>query len=245
MSPAVLITGACGGIGTALSKGFASAGYFVVGTDLTDRSDVGHAYFPCDLAELPRSEPAQKAFLDAVTEAVAEHPLTTCINNAAVQILNPTADIADEDFDRTFRVNVFAPFVITRMLLPMLRRARGSVINIGSIHATATKPGFVSYATSKAALRGLTRSLAVDLGGAVRVNAIEPAAVETDMLLAGFADNPQGYRQLEQFHPSGQIGRPNEVAQLAFFLASNQNPFLTGSVIGLDGGIRARLHDPD
>jgi NAD(P)-dependent dehydrogenase (short-subunit alcohol dehydrogenase family) len=245
MAPAVLITGACGGIGTALCKGFAGAGYFVVGTDLADQADVGHAYFPCDLSELPRSEAAQTAFLEAVTIAVGEHPLTTCINNAAVQILNPTADIADEDFDRTFRVNVFAPFVITRLLLPMLQRAKGSVINIGSIHATATKPGFVSYATSKAAMRGLTSALAVDLGGDVRVNAIEPAAIETDMLLAGFANNPAGYHDLCNFHPSGAIGQPDEVAKLACFLASEQCPFLTGSIIGLDGGNRGRLHDPE
>jgi NAD(P)-dependent dehydrogenase (short-subunit alcohol dehydrogenase family) len=245
MAPAVLITGACGGIGTALCKGFAGAGYFVVGTDLADQADVGHAYFPCDLSELPRSEAAQTAFLEAVTIAVGEHPLTTCINNAAVQILNPTADIADEDFERTFRVNVFAPLIITRLLLPMLRRAKGSVINIGSIHATATKPGFVSYATSKAALRGLTRALAVDLGGSVRVNAIEPAAIETDMLLAGFATNPPGYQDLRNFHPSGAIGQPHEIAKTALFLASPDTPFLTGSTVTIDGAIAARLHDPD
>jgi len=244
MHEAVLITGAAGGIGQALCDQFSAAGYFVVATDLAPAPKLGDAYIPCNLAELP-SQPANQArFIEALTAALEQRPLAACVNNAAVQRLAPTADILDEDFETTFRVNVFAPLVLVRMLLPLLERAHGSVVNIGSIHASATKPGFVSYATSKAALRGLTQALAVDLGGRVRVNVIEPAAIATDMLMAGFEQNSDGYRQLQDFHPAGRIGEPREVARLAVSLASRELPFLTGTVIGLDGGIAARLHDP-
>jgi NAD(P)-dependent dehydrogenase (short-subunit alcohol dehydrogenase family) len=122
--------------------------------------------------------------------------------------------------------------------------AKGCVINISSIHARLTKPNFVAYATSKAALSGMTRAMAVDLGGRVRVNAIEPAAISTDMLKAGFKDHPEQYAALEQCHPLGRIGTPEEVAALALSIVDGELRFLHGACVGMDGGISARLHDP-
>jgi NAD(P)-dependent dehydrogenase (short-subunit alcohol dehydrogenase family) len=107
-----------------------------------------------------------------------------------------------------------------------------------------TKPNFSAYATSKSALEGLTRALAVELGSSVRVNAIAPAAIETPMLQAGFEGNPDGLTQLANHHPSGRLGQAGEVAQLAHFIAQFPSRFLNGAVLGLDGGIAARLHDP-
>jgi NAD(P)-dependent dehydrogenase (short-subunit alcohol dehydrogenase family) len=140
--------------------------------------------------------------------------------------------------------HVIAPFLLAQGLLPCLEADSGSVINIASVHAHATKPGFVCYATSKAALVGLTKAMAVDLGPRGRVNAICPAATATPMLQAGFADNPTAFAQLSSMHPRGRIARPAEIADLAFFLASNQADFLTGTSIYADGGISTRLHDP-
>ena len=94
------------------------------------------------------------------------------MNNAAVQILAPADAITFDQWRETLDTNLLAPFLLTQALLPELERGRGSVVNVASIHANLTKPGFVAYATSKAALVGLTRSLAVDLGGRVRVNAV-------------------------------------------------------------------------
>jgi NAD(P)-dependent dehydrogenase (short-subunit alcohol dehydrogenase family) len=118
------------------------------------------------------------------------------------------------------------------------------VINIASIHAGLTKPGFSAYSTSKSGLVGLTRSLAVELGAKVRVNAISPAAIDTPMLRDGFSENLAGLAELERIHPGGIIGTPTEVAELAFFMARNESKFLNGSIVGLDGGISGRLHDP-
>jgi NAD(P)-dependent dehydrogenase (short-subunit alcohol dehydrogenase family) len=107
-----------------------------------------------------------------------------------------------------------------------------------------TKSGFAAYATSKAALAALTRSLAVELGGRVKVNSIRPAAISTPMLVDGFADNPAAMTDLLQYHPSGCIGSPEDVAKAALFLAENESPFLTGTELALDGAISSRLHDP-
>lgn len=117
-------------------------------------------------------------------------------------------------------------------------------MNIASVHSTVTKPGFVSYSTSKAALVGLTRSLAIDLGSRVRVNAICPAATATPMLLAGFDGHPEALKELANVHPLERIAKPEEVAQVALFLASPQASFITGASILVDGGISGRLHDP-
>jgi NAD(P)-dependent dehydrogenase (short-subunit alcohol dehydrogenase family) len=242
---AALITGAFGGIGRALCEAFDSAGYLVVTTDRGQDQPPGHHHIPLDLAALPRNAALQKAFMAKLEAELNGRALHVCVNNAAVQILGHLGEIADEDFQRTFDVNVFAPLVLARLLLPLLEDSGGSIVNIGSIHAKATKPGFVSYATSKSALQGLSQALAVDIGARVRVNTLQPAAVATDMLRAGFADNPQGYAALESYHPVGRIAQPSEIARLAVLLASKDAAFVNGATIDVHGGLGVRLHDPD
>ena len=129
-------------------------------------------------------------------------------------------------------------------LLPELEKARGAVVNISSIHEKLTKAGFVAYSTSKTALSGLTRAMAVDLGARVKVNAICPAAIKTPMLAAGFEGRADAFDALHQAHPGGRIGLPEEVAHLARYLIAEAPAFLNGSCLGLDGGIAGRLHDP-
>jgi NAD(P)-dependent dehydrogenase (short-subunit alcohol dehydrogenase family) len=170
--------------------------------------------------------------------------LGVLVNNAAVQVLGGVDTLSLADWQRTLHVNLLAPFLLIQGLLSELEAAQGCVINISSIHARLTKTNFVSYATSKAALSGMTRALAVDLGGRIRINAIEPAAIATEMLRAGFNDKPERLVQLENCHPQGRIGTPHEVAALAFSMASGDLRFLHGACVGLDGGISGRLFDP-
>jgi len=181
--------------------------------------------------------------LSPVSELCADG-LHVLVNNAAVQVLGGVEDLTISDWYRTLDINVLVPFALTKGLLAQLDSAGGCVINISSIHARLTKAGFVAYATSKAALSGMTRAMAVDLGSRVRVNAIEPAAIETPMLEAGFEGKPEQFVHLQASHPQGRIGTPEEVAALALSVASGELQFLHGACIGLDGGISGRLHDP-
>jgi NAD(P)-dependent dehydrogenase (short-subunit alcohol dehydrogenase family) len=242
---AALITGASGGVGKALCTAFADAGYHVIATDVAQHSALPHAYLPLDLSALPRNPELQSDLLQRLGQHLTGYSLHACVNNAAVQILGHLDQIEDADFQRTLDINLFAPLVLARLLLPQLEAAGGSIVNIGSIHAQATKPGFVSYATSKAALRGLTQALAVDLGPRVRVNVIQPAAVSTEMLRAGFENDSGGYAKLAAYHPVGRIAAPSEIAQMAVLLASERAAFVSGSAIDMHGGIGVRLHDPD
>jgi NAD(P)-dependent dehydrogenase (short-subunit alcohol dehydrogenase family) len=245
---AILITGCNGGIGQALCQTFSAAGYATIGTDIHDRAQAAcDHYVQCDLSTLC-DDPATQAMLrDAVLRAAAIYPsaLTGVINNAAVQVTAPLASLDVADFVKTQKVNAVAPFILAKLFEQPLRAARGTIVNIGSIHSRLTKPGFAAYSTSKAALAGLTRALALEFGSDVTVNSISPAATRTEMLLDGFRNSPEKYDELASFHPAGRIGDPREVAELALFLFSPGARFITGADLAIDGGIAGRLHDPD
>jgi len=246
----VLITGAAGGIGTGLVEALAEAGWAVLGSDHPSASPSSQvrqrcqAWIPADLAALSRDPYHLETFRTAVLSATDNGQLMAIVHNAAVQHLGSFEQLEPADWHETMDVNLMAPVAISRALLPQLKRQCGSIVHIGSIHSQLTKPGFTAYATSKAALAGLTRAMAVELGGSVRVNAIEPAAIATPMLEAGFADAPDLKAQLEAFHPTGAIGSPADVARAVLFLLDPANRFLNGCVLSLGGGIHSRLHDP-
>jgi len=243
---AVIITGASGGIGTALVNGFLDAGWHVVGTSRTKNEGFSpHAEFiSADLKAIAEDDQALSAFYDDVVKACGGVPIKALINNAALQIVKPTAEISAADMQDSFAVNVIAPFRLSQAFLNELSENRGSILNIGTVHAQSTKPEFVAYATSKTAMHGLTRALAVDLGGRVRVNTLAPAAIRTPMLVDGFVGRPEKYKELETFHPAKRIGEPKEVADFAEFLCSDKAGFITGATFHIDGGILSRLHDP-
>ncbi|UFP95980.1 SDR family NAD(P)-dependent oxidoreductase [Gloeobacter morelensis] len=243
--PAVLITGANGGIGQALCRVFLEADYKVIASDCSEARCPCDAFVRFDVMRVCQDEDYRAGVLQKVREVLGDQPLSALINNAAVQILGRTEQITASHWHRTLQTNLIGPFLLAQGLLQELERACGSVINIASVHARATKPGFVCYATSKAALVGLTQAMAVDLGGRVRVNAISPAATATPMLLAGFAGNEASLRQLAAMHPTGRIAEPEEVAHLALFLASGRAGSITGASLAIDGGIAVRLHDPE
>lgn len=242
--PTVLITGALGGIGTALCRVFRASGYRVIATDRRPDDGANDEYLRFDIARLATEEAYRTRVLSDLTDLVGPSGLKLLINNAAIQLLHGTDDVTVDELHETFDTNLIGPFLLVQGLLPLLERAHGSVINMSSVHATATKPGFVAYATSKAALVGLTRTLAVDLGSRLRVNAILPAATDTPMLRAGFEGNPDGLAELGAMHPIGRIASPDEVAHVAVFLASEAAAVITGAAFAVDGGIGVRLHDP-
>jgi len=240
-----LITGAAGGIGQALCLAFRRAGYRVIGTDCKPVVDDCDVFITADLEALVRDDRSREETLEGFRAVLEAGSLNVLVNNAALQIKKPAEQLSVRDWQRSFDINVVAPFALVQGLLPELKRSRGSVVNIASVHARLTKPGFAAYATSKSALVGMTKSLAVDLGGSVRVNCINPAATETPMLVAGFAGCEEELAQLGRCHPLGRIADAHEVAQVAVFLASEAASFVNGAAIDVDGGIGARLHDPE
>jgi NAD(P)-dependent dehydrogenase (short-subunit alcohol dehydrogenase family) len=243
----VIVTGAAGGIGQALVRGFADAGYGVIATDRCAAPEE----LPCEYfvqADLQRTI-AEPDYADAIFTQIRQHlgnrPLKALINNAAVQILGPADKLSRQDWRSTLDVNLLSPFFWTQAFLPELEACHGTVLNISSIHAHLTKPEFVANATSKAALSGMTRAMAVELGARIRINAIEPAAIDTAMLREGFSENSDGYHKLKEFHPTKTIGSADALAQFALSIVEMAKAnFLNGALLHFDGGISSCLHDP-
>ena len=242
-----LITGANGGIGKALVRCFAENGFKVIATDITDfeESHPNTVNYQIDLERVVNDEEYAIAFKDQILSRTEGRGLTALVNNAAIQILGSVKNLTRTEWLTSMNVNVGAPFFMTQLFLETLERNEGSVVNISSIHALQTKRNFVAYATSKGALSSLTRNMAVDLGNAIRINAIEPAAVSTDMLRAGIEGKEEQYKLLEAFHPIARIATPEEVAKLALFLCSEESSFIHGACINATGGIHGCLSDPD
>ena len=246
MEKTCLITGVTGGIGIVLARIFHEANYRVIGTDRFDNqtSFPFFSYISMDLERYAEDE-AYAASKNREFRENIDGQLDVLVNNAAIQILGGADSLTRENWHTTLGINLVAPFLLIQHFLPELEAVHGCVVNIGSIHSRLTKKNFVAYATSKAGLAGMTRALAVDLGPRVRVNTIEPAAIETQMLKIGFFNKSELYDQLESCHPQKCIGAPEEVARLALAIVEGGMTFLHGACIGLDGGISGRLHDPE
>ena len=242
-SRSVILTGVSGGIGRAISSRLMASGWIVAGIDTVNPESPLEHFLPMDLADIakPDEQAALQAFLGKVD---AQAPITALVNNAAVQELGTFDEVSAEMLNRSFAVNVTAPFVLAQCLHDRLARHQGSIINIGSIHGEQTKKGFLPYSVSKSALRGLTRALAIELGQSIKVNSIEPAAIATEMLKQGFENHPGKLKDLSALHPTGRIGTPQDIAELVRYLIEDAPAFLNGSIIGVDGGISSVLHDP-
>lgn len=238
----ILITGVLGGIGAAIARRFRQGRYYVYGLDKKeDYQGECDRFIRFDLHEFVRNAEYRIRKTSELDEYVPK--LDVLVNNAAVQLLDHLDDITLDDWHETLNVNLTGPMLLSKLFLSRLEARRGAIINIGSIHHALTKPRFVAYATSKGGLITLTKAMAVDLQGRVRVNCISPAAIETEMLRAGFEGQARALDELRRIHPIQRIGKPEDVARLVWFLAEEQEGFLHGANIMLDGGISSVLKD--
>ena len=240
--PVVLVTGALGGIGKAICDVFFDRGFQVIGVDCRQPQKLQHEFVNFDIAKMHSDIKETQHFCKHI-EKIAGGRLDALVNNAAAQIIKPVEELTKEDWDITLNTNLLAPFWLIQKFLPMLRLVKGSIVNIASIHTFLTKPQFTVYATSKASLVALTRSLAIELAPDIRVNALLPGATDTPMLRQGFIENRDLFDRLNKFQPLGRIASPEEIARTAFFLSGPDAGFITGVSLNVDGGIGCCLHD--
>ncbi|NOZ93899.1 MAG: SDR family oxidoreductase [Acidobacteria bacterium] len=180
------------------------------------------------------------ADVDRLAEVVAgrwDH-LDGLVNNAGVAHMAGLRSTTLEIWEETFAVNVRGPYQLVRALLQQLEAAFGVIVNVSSTLAEKAIPGMLAYNASKAALNQLTRSLALELAPAVRVNAVMPAVVDTP-IHAGRGMSPEDVAAMGPLHPLGRVGKPEDVAALIVFLLSSEAGWITGSVIPIDGGMLA------
>jgi meso-butanediol dehydrogenase/(S,S)-butanediol dehydrogenase/diacetyl reductase len=171
------------------------------------------------------------------------------VNNAGIMFERSVSEIQPEEWDLMIAINLRAPLFLAQAALPhMRRRGGGSIINIGSIEGLAANPSHAAYCASKAGIHGMTRAMAVDLGGDnIRCNAIAPGWIASELsetYVESQADPAAALEALNRLHPVGRLGRPTDVGDLAVYLASDRSGFLSGEVVVLDGGRTAKLPLP-
>jgi len=244
MAKVAIVTGVGGGVGKAIAEVLMQEGYGVFGIDYKKNNKTIDHFYKMDLNDFVKNEKSQKKLYHDFKN-IFKSPVELIVNNAAFQYISTSHPIDYEKMNRTFNVNVFAAYYLTVLFKDDLAETKGSVINVSSIHARLTKKGFLAYATSKAAVSALTRSLSLEFGDQFRINCIEPAAIDTHMLREGFNFDENRIRELENYHPTKRIATTKEIAELIYCLHSCKVPFLQGSCIDVSGGISNVLHDPN
>ena len=232
----VLITGGSRGIGRACVKKFAEFGHSVAFIYKSNHSAAADISAECGAlaicADLSHSEEAKRAVDEARTSLGG---IDVLINNAGISQIKMLCDVTDDDWQKMLDTNLSSAFYISRNALPdMVSQKWGRIINIGSMWGKVGASCEVHYSASKAGLRGFTMALAKELGpSGITVNAIEPGIIATDM---NSAIDETILKELVEETPLCRIGRPEDVAELAYFLASESASFITGQIIGVDGG---------
>ena len=237
---AVVVTGASSGIGLAVAERFVAAGARVLTGSRSEPPEGAGRWVRTDVAD-----PAQAdALVAAAVEAFGR--LDAVVNNAGVQVEKTVADTTDEDFDHVIGVNVRGVFNVCRAAVRQMRAQPegGAIINVGSIAGTVPDHGMAVYNASKAAVHGLTRSIAVDHGAeGIRCNAVLPGWIATAMADAAFesaADPAAARAAAVERHPVGRLGRPSDIAGLVLWLASDEASFVSGSLFTIDGGLTSQ-----
>ena len=237
-----LVTGAAGGIGSAIAHRLAAEGAVVQVADL-DAGAVGRVVEEIVLAggrAVPRVFDLgdAAACASAVDDVVNDHDrFDVLVNNAGVNKRGALLELSPDDWDLTFAVNVDAVAHLCRAALPvMVAAGRGAIVNTASQWGLHPAPGHVAYNASKAAVVSLTQGLARDYAPAgVRVNAVCPGEIWTPMVAANLARTGRTKADLDVLVPYGRIGYPEEVAALVAFLASDEAPYLCGAAVEITG----------
>ena len=232
----VLITGGSRGIGKALVEAFSQQGYRVAFTYNKSEEAASLLANKCSALALKADSRNEKEVDAAVEAARCElGGIDILINNAGVSSFSLFTDLSLEEWNDTFAVNVGGAFLFTKAVLPdMISKKWGRIINISSIWGAVGSSCEVHYSASKAALIGFTKALSKELGPSnITVNAIAPGYIDTDMN-KNVADCDREAFAADT--PLGRIGKPEEIASAALYLASDSASFITGDVLNVSGG---------
>jgi len=233
----VLITGASRGIGAATAEIFADNGYNVIINYNKNHerakqiaSKTGGNLIQADVSDIAQTE----KMIDSIISEYGK--IDVLVNNAGISVTGTFDSISDEDARRLFDVNIFGTFNCTKLVLPhMLRRKYGKIINVSSMWGQVGASCEVHYSASKAAVIGFTKALAKEVGpSGITVNCVSPGFISTDMTACYTKEEVNAI--CEEI-PVGRTGSPYEVAQAVFYLASEQAAYITGQVLGINGGM--------
>jgi len=237
-----LITGGARGIGAAIAKLFLQEGAAVIITDiLREEGELTASALGSHCLFVQHDVTLASAWKQVVSFGEAKFgPITILVNNAGVVLNKSLQQTTLDEFEMILRINTTGPFLGIEALLPsMLRHRKGSIINISSVAGLVGFSNCIAYVTSKFALRGMTKTAALELANSgIRVNSIHPGVIRTPMVMNdSMADLID---QVTADIPMHRIGEPLEIAQLALFLDSDESSYCTGAEFTADGGLTAQ-----
>jgi 2-keto-3-deoxy-L-fuconate dehydrogenase len=237
-----LVTGAASGIGEAIAHALSRAGAAVVVADID--ADNGERVAQACCAQTPGGRfislnVADETNCARVSDEIG--PIDILVNNAGIGHVGTIEQTAASDLDRLYGVNVRGVFNVTKAFIgSMVARRTGTIVNMASIGGVLGIADRLAYCTTKFAVVGLTKSLAIDHATqGIRVNCVCPGRVETPFVTARLREYPDpdaAYRQMSATQAIGRMGRPDEIAAAVLYLASDEAAFVTGSALIIDGG---------
>lgn len=230
MTKRILITGATRGIGAAIARKYKEQGHYVIGMGSQEQSTPEYLdeYSACDLSD--------NDALNIEQDSVLYKEIDVLVNCAGINIINDFCDITLEDFQRVQQVNVTAPFRLCQMVVPhMARQGWGRIVNISSVWGKISKQGRASYSASKFALDGMTVALANEYAAhGILANSVAPGFIDTEMTQRNLG--PAGIAAMLANVPIGRLATVDEVAEFVYWLGSEQNTYISGQNLAIDGG---------
>ena len=238
-----IVTGGCGGIGSAVCARFAQEGASVYAADIT----AGAGALPWGVTYHQHDVTSEDSAMELMAHVGKEHGgLHVLVNAAGIEIEKTIEQTSLAEWNQIFSVNVTGTFLTSRHALPLMRKAGGgSIINFGSYDGFIADPSLAAYCATKGAIHALTRAMACDHGPeGIRVNAICPGYIDTPMLQSFFG--PDGNNEIvreeaRRVHPVRRFGTPEDVANLVNWLAGEEAGYASGQLWVLDGGLSAQV----